>query len=132
MENVNSPPLDIGLLAARLKVISEPKRLHILHTLMEGVQCNCVLGDELKMAPNLISHHLSVLREAGLVDAERDPVDGRWIYYSVNLQALEELNRAFGLFFDPRRIKPRRQACGPKNVPLPVEKRVSIRTELAD
>ncbi len=66
------------------------------------------------MAPNLISHHLKVLRQAGLVDAERDPFDARWVYYSINRQALEELNQAFGAFFDPQRIKPRRLTCGPQ------------------
>ncbi len=38
----------------------------------------------------------------------------RWIYYSVNRQALEELNQAMGIFFDPERIKPRRLTCGPQ------------------
>ena len=103
-------------LAERLKVLAEPKRLLIFNLLMEGLQCNCELGDFLQMPPNLISHHLSKLRAAGLVDVERDAVDSRWIYYSVNLAALEELNSAFGMFFDPGRIKPRRTSCGPKNL----------------
>ena len=64
---------------------------------MEGVQCNCELGETLHMAPNLISHHLRVLREAGLVDVERDLLDARWVYYSVNRAALDELNAAFGI-----------------------------------
>lgn len=66
------------------------------------------------MAPNLISHHLKVLREAGLVDIERDAQDGRWVYYSINRQALDELNQTFGSFFDPQQIKPRRLTCGPQ------------------
>jgi ArsR family transcriptional regulator, arsenate/arsenite/antimonite-responsive transcriptional repressor len=115
METVNQPPANLENLASRLKVLAEPKRLLILHLLMEGVQCNCELGDMLQMAPNLTSHHLSILRKAGLVEAERDSVDGRWIYYSINRQALEELNQAFGVFFDPERIKPRREMCGPKS-----------------
>ena len=108
--------VNLDALAERLKVIAEPKRLLIFNLLMEGVQCNCELGDFLQMPPNLISHHLSKLRAAGLVDVERDAVDSRWIYYSVNRAALEELNSAFGTFFDPRRIKPRRTTCGPKNL----------------
>ena len=103
-------------LAERLKVLAEPRRLLILNLLMEGVQCNCELGDFLNMPPNLISHHLSKLRAAGLVDVERDAMDSRWVYYSVNRAALEELNAAFGAFFDPMRIKPRRTTCGPKNL----------------
>lgn len=121
MEKVNRPPTNLDKLAKRLKVLAEPRRLFIIHHLMEGVQCNCELGDVLQMAPNLISHHLGVLREAGLIDAERDPVDGRWIYYSVNREALDDLNQAFGAFFDPQRIKPRRQSCGPKSVPSPTD-----------
>ncbi len=114
MDPVENPPVNLQVLAERLKVLAEPKRLLILHFLMEGVQCNCELGDALEMAPNLISHHLRVLREAGLVNVERDAVDARWIYYSVNLAALEELRTTFGVFFDPERIKPRRNVCGPQ------------------
>ena len=115
MKGIARPPINLQTLADRLKVLAEPKRLLILHLLMEGVQCNCELGDALEMAPNLISHHLSVLRQAGLVDVERDAVDARWIYYSINQAALDELNEMFGVFFDPDRIKPRRPTCGPQN-----------------
>jgi ArsR family transcriptional regulator len=50
------------------------------------------------------------------VNAERDPLDSRWVYYSVNRTALDELNAAFGVFFDPERIQPRRLTCGPSAV----------------
>lgn len=112
--NPANPPVNLKRLAALLKVLAEPNRLLIFHLLMEGVQCNCELGSGLQMAPNLISHHLRVLREAGLVDVERDAQDARWVYYSINRQALDELNRDFGAFFDPNRIKPRRLTCGPQ------------------
>ncbi len=36
------------------------------------------------------------------------------MYYSINRQALDELNQALGIFFDPHRIKPRRLTCGPQ------------------
>ena len=109
-----SPPVNLETLANRLKVLAEPRRLLIFNLLMSGVQCNCELGDSLDMAPNLISHHLSVLRQAGLVTVERDASDSRWVYYSVNPAALDEFNRSFGAFFDPARIQPRRLTCGPK------------------
>ena len=114
MEPTENPPVNLPALADQLKVLAEPRRLQILNVLMEGVQCNCELGEALKMAPNLISHHLRVLREAGLVDVERDVVDARWIYYSVNQKALAALAETFGTFFDPQRIKPRRGVCGPQ------------------
>jgi ArsR family transcriptional regulator len=108
------PPVDLYQMAKWLKVLAEPNRLLIFHQLMEGVQCNCELGSGLQMAPNLISHHLRVLREAGLIDVERDAVDARWIYYSINRNSLNELTHAFGTFFNPDRIKPRRLTCGPQ------------------
>jgi ArsR family transcriptional regulator len=108
-----SSPVDLNRMAKWLKVLAEPNRLLIFHFLMEGVQCNCELGDGLQMAPNLISHHLRVLREAGLIDVERDALDARWMYYSINRLALDKLNQAWGTFFDPQRIKPRRLTCGP-------------------
>ncbi len=101
-------------LARWLKVISEPNRLLLLEKIIAGVQCNCELGDALQIAPNLISHHLKILRESGLVDVERDPVDARWVYYSINRTALDALNQVLGSFFDPQRIKPRRLTCGPR------------------
>ena len=101
-------------LARWLKVLGEPNRLLLLEKIIEGVQCNCELGDALQLAPNLISHHLSVLREAGLVNVDRDPNDARWAYYSINLTALEEFRQAIDAFFDPERIQPRQLLCGPR------------------
>jgi ArsR family transcriptional regulator len=124
---IASPPTNLKRLAQRLKVLAEPNRLLIVHLLMEGVQCNCELGDALQMAPNLISHHLRILREAGLVEVERDALDARWVYYSINRQALAELNAAFGLFFDPSRLKPRRPTCGPQGALVPIGDIVATR-----
>lgn len=97
-----------------LKVICEPNRLFLLEKIMEGVQCNCELGEELGLAPNLVSHHLNVLRESGIVEAERDPLDARWVYYSVNVSVMEELKDLILTFLDVERIQPRRQTCGPQ------------------
>lgn len=113
--NIAPPPTNLITLAERLKLLANPKRLQLIHLLMEGVQCNCELGEALDMAPNLISHHLGLLRDAGLVNVERDAVDARWLYYSLNEEALAELNDTYGAFFNPDRIKPRRPTCGPQS-----------------
>lgn len=109
------PPADVESLAQQLKLLANPKRLQLIHLLMEGVQCNCELGEALNIAPNLISHHLGLLRDAGLVDVERDAIDARWLYYSINETALAQLNAIYGTFFNPERIKPRRPTCGPES-----------------
>ena len=100
-------------MACLLKILSEPNRLRILEKIMDGVQCNCELGSALQIAPNLISHHLSVLREAGLIETERDPIDARWIYYAINIDKLEEIGTFLDGFFNPDRVKPRLITCGP-------------------
>lgn len=110
-----SETISLELLAERLSVLAEPNRLRIFNLLMDGVQCNCELSEALAIPPNLISHHLGKLRSIGLVDVERDESDSRWIYYSINRAALEELNAAFSSFFDPHRIQPRRLTCGPQH-----------------
>jgi len=111
----SAPPLpgNVQNMAELLRVVAEPKRLLILDLLMQGVQGNCELGEALRLAPNLISHHLSVLRKAGLVNMERDALDARWVYYSINRGALDELNSAWDAFFDPAHIQSRRPSCGP-------------------
>ncbi len=107
-------------LSNMLKVMSDPTRLAIFDLLMQGVQCNCELGDKLDLPMNLISHHLKVLKEAGLVDAERDPIDARWIYYSINQPALNRLREQLSAFLDPQRIQPRLLSCGPQLIPVEV------------
>ncbi len=101
-------------LADILKVLSDPSRLAIFDLLMQGVQCNCELGTQLKMPMNLISHHLKVLRDAGLVHAERDETDARWIYYSINQKAIAQLRQQLDAFLDVKRIQTRQPVCGPR------------------
>ena len=105
-------------LAEPLKVLSDPTRLAIFDLLMQGVQCNCEIGDRLKLPMNLISHHLKALRDADLVDAERDAVDARWVYYSINQRVLNQLREQLSAFLDPQRIQPRLPTCGPQIVPV--------------
>lgn len=119
------PIIDLTEVSQWLKVLCEPNRLMLLDAIISGVQCNCDLGESLGMAPNLISHHLSVMREAGLIDSERDQTDARWIYYTVNPKALESIQRLLSAFLDPTRIQPLsnscrpRQACGHIEAPEP-------------
>lgn len=97
-----------------LKVLGDPTRLAIFDLLMQGVRCNCELGDQLKLPMNLISHHLKVLRDASLVDAERDATDARWVYYSINQRTLAKLREQLSAFLDPQRIQARMPTCGPR------------------
>jgi ArsR family transcriptional regulator len=96
------------------RALSDPTRLQILALLMQGDSCNCELQDALGLPANLLSHHLSILRKADLLESRRDLVDSRWIYYSVNKATLTRWRAWFGKFFDPARIPSAPLLCGPE------------------
>jgi len=74
-----------------LAALGDPTRLRILHVLRRGTCCVCALRDRVEVAPNLLSYHLKVLRDAGVIEGTRR---GRWIDYRVIPGVLEELGRA--------------------------------------
>ena len=49
--------------------------------------CACKLTDQLGLAASTVSHHMSVLRASGLVDARKD---GLWTYYTLRRDVLDE------------------------------------------
>lgn len=104
-----------------LKALGEPNRLRIFATLMEGDSCNAELNEALGLAPNLLSHHLRVLSDAGLISSRRDRIDGRWIYYAVDREAAAHWRRWFSTFLDPARIR-ERPVCGPEGQVTTLEK----------
>jgi ArsR family transcriptional regulator len=101
-------------LVQMLKALADPSRLSIFNMLMEGVQCSCEISEQLGFSLSLISHHLRVLREVGLVNSERDAQDARWIYYSIDRGKLAQLDRAMRHLLDVNRIQPRVPSCGPR------------------
>jgi len=103
-------------IAAVLKALSEPNRLRIFAELMAGDTCNCELVERLALPANLLSHHLKVLSEAGLVNSRRDRLDGRWVYYSVDRATAARWQAWFAAFFDPAQIRTR-PVCGPEGQP---------------
>jgi ArsR family transcriptional regulator len=96
-----------------LKALANPNRFRIFAELMKGDSCNCELNDNLGLPPNLLSHHLRILSQVGLVTSRRDAVDGRWIYYSVDRETAEHWQSWFSDFLDPARIQ-ERLVCGPE------------------
>ncbi len=106
--------------AAMLKALADPNRLRIFDLLMQGDTCNCELNQKLGLPPNLLSHHLRVLRQAGLVRSRRDAVDARWIYYAVNKKAVAHWRAWFNQFLNPARIAERSVLCGPEGQPTAV------------
>ncbi len=72
----------------QFKALGDPIRLQILALLANSEFCVCDLQSKIQVPANLLSHHLKVLREAGLISGNKR---GRWIDYKLNHQALELL-----------------------------------------
>ncbi len=104
-----------------LKAMADPNRLRILDVIMEGETCNCELTDRLGLPANLLSHHLRVLKKAGLVSSRRDEIDKRWIYYRMDKDAVARWHRWCGQFLDPNRIQECKKLCGPEGQLIPVD-----------
>lgn len=82
---------DTAELAAAFKALGDPTRLRILAVLADATRCVCEIQEVVDVPGNLLSHHLKVLREAGLIEGERR---GRWIDYRLVDGALDRLRRA--------------------------------------
>ena len=71
-----------------LKALADPIRLQVIEALGSGERCVCELTEQLGLAQSKLSFHLKVLKEAGLLT---DRQCGRWIYYQLQPEALEQL-----------------------------------------
>ncbi|MCA1298703.1 ArsR/SmtB family transcription factor [Stappia indica] len=90
-------PGDCRALAELFRALSHPARIEILRTLA-GCEAACCgeIVECLPLAQSTVSQHLSVLREAGLVE-RRD--DGRCCHYSLRAEVIERFSREVGDLF---------------------------------
>src|SRR6266404_5606209 len=81
-------------LAARFKALADPTRVAIVNRLAAADEvCVCDFVAALDLAQPTISHHLKVLRDAGLVESSRR---GTWAYYRLVPEAVGALRIALG------------------------------------
>ena len=80
--------------AARFKALADPTRVAIVNRLAAADEvCVCDLNAAFDLSQPTISHHLKILREAGLVDSTRR---GTWAFYRLVPEAIESLRGALG------------------------------------
>lgn len=72
---------DLVLIAAAL---SDESRVRALAACLAGELCVCQITELLQLAPSTVSKHLSILKQAGLLESRKK---GRWIYYRLAEQA---------------------------------------------
>ncbi|MER7208827.1 metalloregulator ArsR/SmtB family transcription factor [Streptosporangium sp. NPDC000239] len=86
---------DATELATLLKAVADPVRLRLLSMIGShagGEACVCDLTGVFDLTAPTISHHLKVLRTAGLIDGERR---GTWVYYRIIPEAVNKLGALF-------------------------------------
>lgn len=83
-----------------LRAIADPTRRRILNTLKQKGACSigkdvgmcaCDIEERIRLTQPTISHHMSVLKKAGLVEAKKE---GQWMWYRRNEGAVRELARS--------------------------------------
>ena len=79
-------------MASVAKALGDPIRMQLVDVLVKhaGEVCVCELVPLFDLSQPTVSHHLKVLREAGIVGSERR---GLWAYYYVNPDSLKELSK---------------------------------------
>lgn len=79
-------------MAAKFKALSDPVRLQLLSSVAShagGEACVCDIAAGVEVSQPTVSHHLKVLRDAGLLTSQRR---ASWVYYAVVPEALEALS----------------------------------------
>ena len=85
-----SDPVALEPLAV-LQAVADPVRWAVLTMLADAPRCVCKLQEQIPIAGNLLSYHLRVLREVGLVTTSRR---GRWVDYALAHDAAERMRAA--------------------------------------
>jgi ArsR family transcriptional regulator len=93
----STPPLAPAAaeaLATAFRALADPTRVAIVNRLAASPECCvCDLTDAFDLSQPTISHHLRILRDAGLVESERH---GTWAFYRLVPHAVEGLRAALG------------------------------------
>ena len=85
--------IDLSVITRQFRALADENRLKILDLLRGGERCVCELTAALDVGQSLLSHHLRVLKDAGLVTDRRE---GRWAYYALDGEAFEQLQSFVG------------------------------------
>ena len=71
-----------------MQAVADPVRWTVLTVLTQGSRCVCDLQGQVPVASNLLSYHLKVLRDAGLITSSRR---GRWVDYALAEDARDRM-----------------------------------------
>jgi ArsR family transcriptional regulator len=95
-------------IASICHALSDETRVRLVERLGKGEQCVCDLTESFKTGQSRLSFHLKVLKDAGLVI---DRPEGRWVYYSLNVEAGEDLQDIVNWFKSPSQRSANKGRC---------------------
>ena len=96
---------------ACFSALADPTRLAILALLRERDHCVCHLVEALELKQSVVSHHVGVLRRAGLVTSWPHPTDRRWLYYRLDRDRLGQVAGHLGWLLDDAEYDPEPLPC---------------------
>ena len=102
------PKPDLDRSVQLFHALSDSTRLSILQRLRFGERCVCDLTDALDAAQSRLSFHLKVLKDADLVTDRRE---GRWMYYTLNPETLNQLGETVDALASPPSSAERKTGC---------------------
>lgn len=105
---MSSQTLSDTALLQRFQAVAEETRFRVVQMLAEGERCVCELQSDVGAAQSRLSFHLKKLKDAGVVSDRRD---GRWVYYSLVPEALDEMRAFLG------EVKPDEAWARPESAP---------------
>jgi ArsR family transcriptional regulator, arsenate/arsenite/antimonite-responsive transcriptional repressor len=100
--------LDTTQAARWFHALSDETRLEIVERLVGGERCVCELTDLMDAAQSRLSFHLKTLKDAALVTDRRE---GRWVYYTLNRDTLDEIETLLGSLKRTERTAARSIRC---------------------
>lgn len=100
---------DLKRTARWFHALSDETRLQVIERLSEGEQCVCDLTGMLDTTQSRLSFHLKALKDAGILTDRRE---GRWVYYALNAEVIEEVEQfVSSLKAHSRRLRSASKCC---------------------
>ena len=100
--------VDTDRAAELFHALSDKARLEVIGLLLGGEHCVCELMDHLDMGQSRLSWHLKTLSDAGIIVGRKE---GRWVYYSLDMDALAEASSLLGAMRPATRRKSSGSSC---------------------
>ncbi|MDD2565850.1 MAG: metalloregulator ArsR/SmtB family transcription factor [Candidatus Gracilibacteria bacterium] len=89
--------IDLALIGDLYSLLGEPNKLNIFIMLKEKELCICEIIEKLNIKQNMVSHHVAILRRAGILNSRKD---GTRVFYSINLDMYEKIKENTKILFN--------------------------------